>query len=167
MNQAPHDPSSLAPSRHAFLFVCLGNICRSPLALWVVRDLARERGMLDRLTLDSCGTGAWHAGGPADSRSIMIAQAHGHDTDHVARQFEAHADARFDLLLAMDQTNARTMIARGASPRKVKRFREFDPLAVKANDLDVPDPYHGGDEGFRDVYAMIRRAANGLLDGIM
>lgn len=152
------------PARHALLFVCLGNICRSPLALWIVRDMARDRGVLDRLTLDSCGTGAWHAGGPADSRSIMIAQAHGHETSHIARQFDANADGRFDLLLAMDQSNVRTMVSRGAPPAKVRRFREFDPLALESGDLDVPDPYHGGDEGFRDVYAMIRRAAAGLLD---
>lgn len=148
----------------SLLFVCLGNICRSPLALWVVRDLARERGMLPRLTLDSCGTGAWHAGGPADPRSVMIAQAHGHETSHVARQFSTQADARFDLILAMDQSNVRTLVSRGAPPEKVRRFREFDPLALESGDLDVPDPYHGGDEGFRDVYAMIRRASAGLLD---
>jgi protein-tyrosine phosphatase len=149
---------------HAILFVCLGNICRSPLALWVVRDLARERGVLDRLSLDSCGTGSWHAGGPADPRSMMIAQAHGHETSHVARQLGTSDGERFDLLLAMDISNARTMIARGVPEAKVRRFREFDPLAVASGDLDVPDPYHGGDEGFRDVYAMIRRAADGLLD---
>jgi protein-tyrosine phosphatase len=56
------------------------------------------------------------------------------------------------------------MVSRGAPPAKVRRFREFDPLALESGDLDVPDPYHGGDEGFRDVYAMIRRAAAGLLD---
>jgi protein-tyrosine phosphatase len=147
--------------------VCLGNICRSPLARWVVRDLAARRGMTARVSVDSCGTGAWHVGGPADPRSVQIALRYGHDTAHVARQFDCADDAdRFHLLLAMDSSNARTMIERGAPREKVRLFRSFDATAVEADDLEVPDPYYGGDEGFQRVYDMITRAGEGLLDAV-
>ena len=154
----------------SLLFVCLGNICRSPLAKGIFLHQARTRGVLDRFVIDSCGTGHWHAGGPADPRTIAVAIQNGVRFDHVARQVDPDADfARFDLLLAMDRKNHRDLLAMGASPSRVVLFRSFDATLAHesprghADHLDVPDPYHGGDGGFQVVYDMLWRASEGLL----
>lgn len=148
------------------LFVCLGNICRSPMARWVMIDLARERGVLDHLRIDSCGTGDWHSGEPADPRSAACAARHGLSTDHVARQFSVHDGEQFEHILVMDRSNMRDVLAMGAPKPKVRLLRSFDPTLIDAHerDMEVPDPYYGGEQGFEHMYQMIRRACNGLLD---
>ncbi len=148
------------------LFVCLGNICRSPMARWVMIDLARERGVLDQLRIDSCGTGDWHSGEPADPRSAACAARHGLSTDHAARQFSVHDGEQFEHILVMDRSNMRDVLAMGAPKPKVRLLRSFDPTLIDAHerDMEVPDPYYGGEQGFEHMYQMIRRACNGLLD---
>jgi len=150
------------------LFVCMGNICRSPLAEAVFIHKARERGMLDRFEIDSCGTGGWHAGGPADPRSIAIGKKHGIEVASIARQVDTARDfKRFDLLLAMDRENRDDLIDLGADPARVRLMRSFDPslTGTHERDLDVPDPYYGRDgSGFQRVYAMLDAACEGLLD---
>jgi protein-tyrosine phosphatase len=157
------------PERTSLLFVCLGNICRSPLAKWIFTHQAKERGVLDRFTIDSCGTGGWHAGGPADPRSIAVALEHGLEIEHAARQIEPRVDfARFEYLLAMDRHNRDTMLTLGAPKERVILMRSFDPtLAGKREEyLDVPDPYHGGEDGFEKVYQMLWRACEGLIERV-
>ena len=152
------------------LFVCMGNICRSPLAEAVFLHKARERGVLDRFDVDSCGTGGWHAGGPADPRSIAIGAEHGIDVASIARKVNPKRDfTRFGLLLAMDRDNRDDLIELGADPTKVRLMRSFDPALKNADEsgLDVPDPYYGRDgSGFRRVYDMLDAACEGLLDGL-
>lgn len=152
------------------LFVCLGNICRSPLAEAIFRDLAARRGVHDRLDIDSCGTGAWHVGNGADPRSIQVAAMNGLEIPHLARQFDPRADLqRFPLLIPMDRDNAQALLHHGADARRVRLIRSFDPaLAGEPEwELDVPDPYYGGDDGFRRVYDMLVGACHGLLDHVL
>lgn len=149
------------------LFVCLGNICRSPLGEGIFLHMARQRGVLDRFDVDSCGTGAWHAGERADPRSIAVAKKHGIELPSIARPFDPQRDVeRFDLFLAMDRQNERDLLSAGAPEAKVRLMRSFDPTLkdVHGEDLDVPDPYYGRGDGFQRVYDMLTRACEGLLD---
>ncbi len=150
--------------RTSVLFVCLGNICRSPLAEGVFRHLAEERGVDDRFVIDSAGTGAWHAGSPPDERSVLVASEHGITLEGSARPVTPEDLERFDVILAMDSENLQDLerLADGSRTRaRLHLLREFDP---EADRLDVPDPYYGGYRGFENVYRMVRRACEGLLD---
>ncbi len=164
----PIDPNQ--PAKIGVLFVCLGNICRSPLAEGIFIQLARERGLLDRFDIDSCGTGAWHVGHDADSRSIRVAAKYGIKLVHEARQLEPHTDfVRYHLLLPMDRSNMRGVLAAGSrysvNPSRVRLMRSFDPTHVATADVpEVPDPYEGNDDGFERVFHMLHRACGGLLD---
>ncbi len=146
------------------MFVCLGNICRSPVAHAVFEDLVRQEGLDDRISVESSGTGAWHLGEPADSRMRRTARKHGVTIDHRARAFSPADFREYDLILAMDRQNYRDIMSRGSAEdrEKVRMFRDFDP----AGSGDVPDPYYGGPEGFEDVYRIVERTARALLDEI-
>ena len=148
--------------RFGVLFICLGNICRSPLARAVFAQIAERDGLGDRLRIDSCGTGAWHAGGPADPRSVEVALRHGVPLPHVARQIRADDVHAFDLLIPMDRMNERDVIGMGAPRTRVRLMRSFDATINADRIPDVPDPYRGGADGFEDVFAMIERASEGL-----
>jgi protein-tyrosine phosphatase len=148
------------------LFVCLGNICRSPTAEGVMRAAVREAGLEQRIEIDSAGTGAWHVGEPPDERSTAAARQRGIELAGEGRQFERGDFERFDLILAMDESNRRELlrIAPDDDARaKVRLFREFD-RASDGGDLDVPDPYFGGEQGFEHVLDLVEAAARGLLD---
>ena len=151
------------------LFVCLGNICRSPLAKVIFLHQAAARGVGNLLDVDSCGTGAWHAGRPADGRSVEVAQRHGLALPHTARQLDPGEDfERFEWLIAMDCDNRDEMLHAGARPERVHLIRTFDP-ALKGeaeHRLEVPDPYHGQGDGFQRVYDMLWVSSQGLLDAI-
>ena len=152
------------------LFVCLGNICRSPLAEGIFLDLARRRKVEKKFEVDSCGLGSWHVGNPPDPRSISVAAHHNIDLTSRARQFDARRDAEaWDLLLAMDRDNASGLIAAGAPSDRVRLMRSFDPSMADRpeHEFDVPDPYMGGPEGFDHVYTMLERACAGLLDHML
>ena len=151
------------------LFVCMGNICRSPSAEAVMRGLLRAEGLEHAVTLDSAGTGGWHAGAPPDARSVAAARSRGVVVEGAARQVTAEDFARFDLLLAMDRDNERELLARAPDAQaraKVRLLREFDPASVAAGDLDVPDPYYGGPHGFDRVLDQVEAACQGLLDEV-
>ncbi|HST56025.1 MAG TPA: low molecular weight protein-tyrosine-phosphatase [Solirubrobacteraceae bacterium] len=151
------------------LFVCLGNICRSPTAEGVMRALVLDAGLQDSIELDSAGTGGWHVGSPPDKRSAAAAQARGITLDGGARQVTPEDFDEFDLILAMDRSNLRELrsIAPGPAARaKVRLLREFDPASADAVDLDVPDPYYGGPSGFDDVLDLVQAACRGLLEEI-
>jgi protein-tyrosine phosphatase len=134
------------------LFVCLGNICRSPMAHGLMEEKLRRAG-IDGVEVDSCGTGAWHAGELADPRTRTLLTKHGIPLDHRARQLRDDDFARFDLLLAMDRANLRDMMKRCPAEHSAK-------LHLARRHGDVPDPYYGGAGGFDDVFAML----DGALD---
>jgi protein-tyrosine phosphatase len=151
------------------LFVCLGNICRSPTAEGVMRLLVEQAGMQERVEIDSAGTGAWHVGSPADARASMTARARGVRLQSVARQVVLDDFEAFDVVLAMDRENMRALsgLAENDEQRaRIHLLREFDPASVDAADLDVPDPYYGGDGGFEEVFDLVRAACAGLLERI-
>ncbi len=160
----------IAPGpRLAILFVCLGNICRSPSAEGVMRELVRRAQMEDLLVLDSAGTGAWHVGNPPDARASAAARARGIALEGSARKVELSDFDDFDLILAMDCANLADL--RGLAPdedarAKVRLLREFDPESKGSGDLDVPDPYYGGPNGFEEVLDLVQAACVGLLGEI-
>ena len=147
------------------LFVCLGNICRSPTAEGVMRHKLVAAGLGADVDVESAGTGGWHVGHPPDERATAAAAARGITLESRAQRFEpGHFDA-FDPILAMDRQNLadlRALAPDGTAAGKLRLFREFDPAAV-ASELDVPDPYYGGERGFEDVLDMVERACDGLI----
>jgi low molecular weight protein-tyrosine phosphatase len=151
------------------LFVCMGNICRSPTAEGVMRSLLRAEGLEDRIEVDSAGTGAWHAGEPPDARAAAAARTRGIALGGAARRVDAADFDHFDLVLASDHENLRELLARArdeAARAKVRLLREFDPVSAAAGDLDVPDPYYGGPHGFERVLDLVEAACRGLLDEV-
>jgi protein-tyrosine phosphatase len=148
------------------LFVCLGNICRSPTAEAVMARLVAEAELEHTIELDSAGTGAWHVGSPPDERATAAAAARGIEMRGSARQVTVEDFDTFDLLLAMDAENHRNL--RDGAPdadaaAKVRMLREFDPASGTAVNLDVPDPYYGGTDGFDHVLDLVEAACAGLL----
>jgi low molecular weight protein-tyrosine phosphatase len=144
----------------------MGNICRSPTAEGVMRSLVREAGLEDEITIDSAGTGGWHAGDPPDRRATEAAARRGITLDGAARRLSVQDFDDFDLLLAMDRENLRGIRAIAPSPEaaaKARLLREFDPASAGAPDLDVPDPYYGGPQGFETVLDQVEAACRGLL----
>ena len=153
------------------LFVCLGNICRSPTAEGVMRALIEREGRADEIELDSAGTSAEHRGSPPDRRASAVAQTRGIVLAGSARKVTDEDFEDFDLLLAMDSANMRALLQRApgeAARAKVRMLREFDPASAGADprELDVPDPYYGGERGFEDVFDMVQAACEGLLANI-
>ncbi len=131
------------------------------MAALVFAEHVRRAGLADRVRVSSAGVGPWHAGEPADARARRVLAAHGYPTDHVAAQVDdGHLGA--DLLLAMDSGHEKALRGLVADPAGVRMLRSFDPAAT--GDLDVPDPYYGGPDGFTDVLAMIEAAMPGLLE---
>jgi protein-tyrosine phosphatase len=153
------------------LFVCLGNICRSPSAEGVMRALVLEAGLQDSIEIDSAGTGGWHVGSPPDARAVAAARARGIALDGYARQVERSDLDAFDLVIAMDSANTRELRQLAISDEqrvKVRLLREFDPAGAGggSRDLDVPDPYYGAPGGFEEVLDLVQAACAGLLEQI-
>ena len=154
-----------APERVSVLFVCLGNICRSPLAEGVFRSLAAEAGLADRFRVDSAGTGAYHVGEAPDARSVAVALEHGVQLTGLARQVTGNDLQSFDWVVAMDGTNRRNLeaLSQPENRGRIHLLRDFDPEDAGA---DVPDPYYGGPEGFENVYRIVDRACRNLFEEI-
>jgi protein-tyrosine phosphatase len=160
----PPSAESREPIR--LLFVCLGNICRSPTAEAIMRSRVADAGLEDRIEVDSAGTGGWHRGEPPDDRALAEAARRGMNMTSTARQVHVGDFELFDLVLAMDASNADDLRDLASSPThraKVRLLREFDPTA---GDFDVPDPYYSGPDGFADVFDLIDAACQGLLDHV-
>jgi protein-tyrosine phosphatase len=149
--------------RHRILFVCLGNICRSPMAEGVFRRVIAEEGVAHLFEIDSAGLGDWHVGQAPDNRAQAAARKRGMDiSGQSARQITRGDFARFDLLLAMDGSNVEELIqlAPQSERHKIRRFLDFAP---HIGAQDVPDPFFGGREGFDHALDLIEEAARGLL----
>jgi protein-tyrosine phosphatase len=140
------------------LFVCMGNICRSPTAEGVMRHLLAERGLQDEIHVESAGTGGWHAGAPPDARSARAAAARGITVDGAARQVTRADFEDFDLLVAMDRDNLRDLFAI-APPGTEHKVR-----MLLAGNRDGPDPYYCGPRGFENVLDLVEAACAQLLD---
>ena len=149
------------------LFVCMGNICRSPLAESVFRHLVRERGVEDRFEIDSAGTSGYHAGDPPDPRSVATARARGIEVAGCSRPLDGRDLHEFHYLIVMDAEN-RAFVDRlravGGGAARVHRLREWDPAG---GSLDVPDPYYGGGRGFEEVQDIVERSCAALLEALL
>jgi protein-tyrosine phosphatase len=168
---------SASPDVFRVCFVCTGNICRSPMAEWVLKARLAEAGLGDRVAVDSAGTGGWHVGEGADPRTVRVLARHGYQSRHTARQLRPADLGRRDLVIALDSGHLRTLrgwaggagsrAAGGASGHvaELRLLREFDP-AAPPDRLDVPDPYYGSLAGFEECLAMAEDAMPGLLSHI-
>jgi protein-tyrosine phosphatase len=157
------DPQMAAPPSYSVLFVCMGNICRSPTAEGVFREYASRQAPGLTLLIDSAGTHDYHVGEPPDPRTIKAAARRGFDLGSLrARQVRDDDFGRFDLILAMDRLNHVTLLERSpaALHPRIRRLLEFLPGATE---LDVPDPYYGGATGFETVLDLTVAASVGLL----
>lgn len=148
------------------LFVCLGNICRSPMAEGTFRHLVKEQGLEDRVEIDSAGTGAWHVGEPPDRRATAAARHRGIDlSGQKARKVRPDDFEHYDYILAMDQENHMNLLrmAPDEHRHKVELFLSYAP---DQPEREVPDPYYGGDQGFEHALDLVEAASRGLLDEI-
>jgi protein-tyrosine phosphatase len=146
------------------LFVCLGNICRSPLAEGLANKIAKELGIHDGLSFDSCGTSQYHIGHQPDSRTLLNAKNNGLLLSHQARQFEKTDFRDFDYILLMDKdnlTNINKLDQTNKFAQKLHLMRKYDPIESGG---DVPDPYFGGEEGFQNVYDILERSIQNFIE---
>ncbi len=160
---AAHDPDH----PYTIAMVCLGNICRSPIADVVLEHRLAEHSLDDRYAVLSSGTGSWHVGDGMDAAARTELEAHGYDASrHQARQFDAQTFDVCDLILTMDASNHHDVLALARSDEdrsRVAMFRSFDPQAQSGDD-EVPDPWGGGPEGFTQVRIMIERTVDALVE---
>ena len=148
------------------LFICLGNICRSPAGEAVMQSLVEEAGLSDQIYCDSAGTWAWHSGERADARMRSHATKRGVDIKSIARQFQVDDFEEFDYLICMDKSNYTNVTAldpNGKFRHKVFMMTEFDKAR---NEQEVPDPYFGGEEGFELVLDMVEAHCRKLLNRV-
>ena len=146
------------------LFVCMGNICRSPLAQGVFQGVLRREGLEDEVFVDSAGTGAWHVGEPPDERALSAASLRGVDiSSQRARRIAPEDCQNFDYIVTMDEENYRAVAGLCRGSAVVRPFLDF---ATDSPEREVPDPYYGGPEGFDYVLDLVEEASEGLLDDI-
>ncbi|MEU7720356.1 low molecular weight protein-tyrosine-phosphatase [Streptomyces tibetensis] len=148
-------------------FVCTGNICRSPMAEIVFRARVAEAGLDELVEVDSAGTGGWHEGDGADPRTVAVLEDNGYPGAHTARQFRSSWFSRLDLVIALDSGHLgalRRLAPTEQDAAKVRLLRSYDPAA--GDDLDVPDPYYGGMDGFEECLEMVEAASTGLLAAV-
>ena len=148
-------------------FVCLGNICRSPMAEVVMRDLLQRQGLDGRVEVSSAGTGDWHIGERADERTVEALATRGYDVSgHRARQFAREWFADHNLVVALDRGNL--AVLQGMAPpdhrHKIKLMLSFDDQG--GDEMDVPDPYYGGAQGFNHALDLVERGCRGLLEHV-
>ena len=146
------------------MFVCMGNICRSPLAHAVFEDMVKKANVENQFEIESSGTIGYHVGELPDGRMRETARSHGVPMTHRARQFKKGDLYHYDIILAMDRenlANIRRLAKNEAQLDKVQLFRDFDPDA--SGNAEVPDPYYGGAEGFENVFQIVNRTSANLL----
>ena len=151
-------PPARTPGRYRIALVCLGNICRSPMAHVVLEQQLADAGLADAVEVESSGTGGWHEGHPMDERAAATLTRADYDpTRHRARTFDASWHDYHDLVLAMDRDN---LGAVGGRDDRTRLFRDLDPVDPGE---EVPDPYYGGGEGFEEVLHMVERTSASLV----
>ncbi|HEX3930193.1 MAG TPA: low molecular weight protein-tyrosine-phosphatase [Nocardioides sp.] len=151
-------PPPRRPGHYRVTLVCLGNICRSPMAHVVLEQRLADAGLHGRVSVSSSGTGDWHVGEPMDDRAAATLDQAGYDpTRHRARQYDETEAASYDLVLAMDSANLADV---GGRSERVRLYRDFDPVEPGA---DVPDPWYGGSDGFDTVLELVERTSEALV----
>ena len=162
--------TSGSPLTFNLLFVCLGNICRSPIAEFVFRDMVEKSDLSGVISVRSAGTGDWHVGEQADPMAREVALAHDIDlSPHRARKFERQWFDDFDLVVAMDRMNVKALQQYSRKPEdaeKVELLRAYDPQAATQGDFDVPDPYGASRRAFELVYQAIDTGCQGLFASV-
>jgi protein-tyrosine phosphatase len=153
-------------SKVKVLFVCLGNICRSPLAEGIFKKKVEEKGLADRFVIDSCGTSNYHIGEQPDRRTIKNALANGVRLNHQGRQFTVQDFNDFDYIVAMDSSNVQNIekLRPEGNSKQILLVRSFDELSMNKN---VPDPYYGGENGFQEVFDILDRSIEGLVNHVV
>ncbi len=150
--------------------VCTGNICRSPMAAFILRARFADAGLADRVSVDSAGTTAWEEGNPADPRTIAALERHGHTVNpegHRARVFDKRSFEELDLVLATDHGHYTVLRRLAGSPErqeKIRMLRSFDPTGPKGDALSIDDPWYGDDTSFDRTYDEVTAAADGVVD---
>lgn len=152
--------------------MCTGNICRSPMAEWLLREAFEQAGLGDQVVVDSAGTTAWEKGNPADPRTIAAMHRHGHTGDysgHRARVFDKRWFDEVDLVLAADHghyTVLRRLAGDRAAKDGIRMIRAFDPAGLKGDDLAIDDPWYGDDSDFDRTYEEISAAVDGIVEHV-
>jgi protein-tyrosine phosphatase len=152
---------------YKLLFVCLGNICRSPSAENIMNHLIQQRGLQSQIVCDSAGTSSYHIGSPPDRRMTAAAAQRGIVLKGEARQFERSDFDAFDLILAMDQDNRNNMLRLAPDKRYADKVKLMCEFCRTHSDREVPDPYYGGEAGFSYVIDLLTDACEGLLDFVL
>jgi low molecular weight protein-tyrosine phosphatase len=159
--------------RYRVIVVCTGNICRSPMGEFLLRELFDAAGLGDQVEVDSAGTTSWEEGNPADPRTLAVLRRNGHPenggSEHLARRFARSWLDERDLILVADSGHLRDLrkLARNDEQRaRIRLFREFDPEAAATGDLDMDDPWYGDDEAFDRTYAEVTAAAAGVVEHV-
>ena len=152
---------------YKLLFVCLGNICRSPAAENIMVDLIAKKGLTNSIICDSAGTASYHMGNPPDRRMVSALKARGLKVRGTARQFEVSDFEKFDLILAMDQENYRHILALDPQKKYRHKVRLMCDFASQHPHKEVPDPYYGGSDGFELVIDLLSDAGDGLLKSLL
>lgn len=161
MSPRPVLPPPRTPGRYSVALVCLGNICRSPMADVVLTARVEDAGLGGRVAVVSSGTGDWHVGNPMDARAAATLTAAGYDPSlHRARHWSSAWLDEHDLVLAMDGSNLTDV---GGAGERVRLFRDFDPVDPGG---EVPDPYYGGDDGFEEVLTMVERTCTAIVGAL-
>jgi protein-tyrosine phosphatase len=147
------------------LFVCMGNICRSPSAEAVFTSMTEKAGLADKFIIDSAGTGAWHVGEKADRRMQKHAVKRGYDLTSIGRKFNPKVDFdRFDMIIGMDDENVMTLKNLARNEKDIKKIHKMTDFSKEWSYTEVPDPYFGGYEGFELVLDLLEDSCEGLLD---
>lgn len=149
------------------LFVCLGNICRSPMAEGVMRRLVEERGLEDDFVIDSAGTSGYHRGDLPDSRMRAHASRRGYHLTHRSRRVQTEDFYDFDLIIGMDDNNIADLQKRAPSTETGKKIRRMTEYNTSFAADHIPDPYYGGDAGFEHVIDLLEDACSGLLESLI